>query len=193
MIKGSYSTGSIMLNSEGLENKVGTYYAYTYANGIEEQLLKGKRTLIKDKTEYSVNVNHNFTSKQGAFSAYIEGILCPDVVETNYSNGKFIVPELEADEDIDPYNTELIYYVERPEKTELVSCERETLTAANRSLEYDNAYISNISLVPGVINIFVNGVRLERNDYSIIDEHTIILHESIVGSQKNYDASDQST
>ena len=193
MMKGSYSTGSIMLNSEGLEDKVGTYYAYTYANGIEEQLLKGKRTLIKDKTEYSVNVNHNFTSKQGAFSAYIEGILCPDVVETNYSNGKFIVPELEADEDIDPYNTELIYYVERPEKTELVSCERETLTATNRSLEYDNAYIANISLVPGVINIFVNGVRLERNDYSIIDEHTIILHESIVGSQKNYDASDQST
>lgn len=193
MMKGSFSTGSIMLDSKGLEGKTGTYYAYTYANGVEEPLLKGKRTLIENKTEYSVNVNHNFTSKQGAFSAYIEGILCPDIVETNSNNGRFIVPTLEADEGIDPYNTELVYYVERPEKTELVSCERETLTAANRSLEYENAYVSNISLIPGVVSVFVNGVRLERNDYSIIDPNTIILHESIVGSQKNYNASDQST
>lgn len=194
LTKGAFSAGSIMLNGTSLQNKKGTYYAYTFANSIEESLLKGKRTLIEDKTEYSVNVEHSFTSKQGAFSAYINGLLNADVVEENSNNGKFIVPELVADDGINPYNdSELTYYVERPEKTELVSCTREVLTAANRNTDYDNAYNTNISLLPGVVTVYVNGVRLEKSEYSIINANTIILHVNVVGSQKNYNPNDKST
>ena len=183
-----------MLDSISLENKVGTYYAYTFANGVEEALLKGTRTLVEDETEYSVNVNHKFNINQGAFSAYINGLLCPYAEEEKSNVGKFIVPELIADEGINPYeDSQLVYYVERPEKEELVSCVTEILTAANRNIEYSNAYTTNISLIPGVVGVYVNGVKLEKSAFSIIDEHTIILHNNIVGSQINYDANNSDT
>lgn len=193
LTKASYSSGSIMLDSTGLENKKGTYYAYSFANGIEEPLLKGQRNIFSGTNEYSVNVEHGFTSGQGAFSAYLDGILCPDIVEEGSNTGRFIVPDLIADEGTDPYEATLTYYVERPEKNELVSCERELLTAANRNVEYDNAYDTSISLLPGIVSIYVNGVRLEKSEYSIINANTFILHRNIVGSQKNYDPNDKST
>ena len=193
LTKATYSSGSIMLDSTGLENKNGTYYAYTFANGVEEPLLKGQRNIVSGVNQYAVNVEHGFTSGQGAFSAYLDGILCPSIVEESSNTGKFIVPDLIADEGTDPYEATLTYYIERPEKTELVSCERELLTAANRNTEYDNAYSTSISLLPGVVNIYVNGVRLEKTEYSIIDANTFILHRNIVGSQKNYKADDKST
>lgn len=182
-----------MLNSTGFENKKGTYYAYSFANGIEEPLLKGQRNIISGINQYAVNVEHGFTSGQGAFCAYLDGILCPSIVEEGSNTGKFIVPDLIADEGTDPYEATLTYYIERPEKNELISCERELLTAANRNTEYDNAYSTSISLLPGVVSIYVNGVRLEKTEYSIIDTNTFILHRNIVGSQKNYDSNDKST
>lgn len=192
MIKATYSAGSIMLNSTGLEGKKGTYYAYTYANGIEEPLLKGQRTIRKDVTEYAVNVEHSFNTGQGAFSAYLDGILCPHI-EENDNTGKFTVPPLIADGDINPYDATLTYYIERPERTELVSCYREVLTAANRTTEYDNGYKTTISLIPGVVAMYVNGVRLEKSDYSIISPNEFVLHRNIVGSQKNYNPDDKTT
>ena len=49
---------------------VGTFYAYTYANSVEEPLLKGKRALIADKTKYAVNVQHKFNNGQGALTVF---------------------------------------------------------------------------------------------------------------------------
>ena len=72
-----------MLDSTGLENKKGTYYAYTFANSVEEPLLKGKRQLIENQTEYSVNVKHNFNIEQGALSVYVNKLLSHDVKEEN--------------------------------------------------------------------------------------------------------------
>lgn len=192
LVKATYSSGSVMLDSTGLQNTKGTYYAYTYANSVEEPLLKGKRTIKKGVTEYGVNVEHNFNTGQGAFSAYLDGILCPCIKESS-NTGKFIVPELTADQDTDPYDARLTYYIERPEKTELVSCVREVLTAANRTTEYENGYKTSISLIPGVVAMYVNGVRLEKDEYSIINPNTFVLHKNVVGSQKNYNPKDKTT
>ena len=192
MTKGAFSSGSIMLNSAGLENTKGTFYAYSFANSIEEPLLKGKRTISADRTEYAVNVEHGFNIGQNAFSAYLDGVLCPNIVEST-NTGKFIVPQLEGPQGTNPYDATLTYFIERPEKNELKSCERQLLTAANRNTDYINAYNTTISLIPGVVSVYVNGVRLESNDYSIIDPNTIIINESIVGSQNNYNPNNQDT
>lgn len=192
MTKGAFSSGSIMLNSAGLENTKGTFYAYSFANSIEEPLLKSRRAISADRTEYAVNVEHGFNIGQNAFSAYLDGVLCPNIVEST-NTGKFIVPQLEGPQGTNPYDATLTYFIERPEKNELKSCERQLLTAANRNTDYVNAYNTTISLIPGVVSVYVNGVRLERNDYSIIDPNTIIINESIVGSQNNYNPNNQDT
>ena len=193
-IKGNYSNGSIMLDSTGLENKKGTYYAYTYSNGVEEPLLLGKQPLVKGVTEYSVNVEHKFNNNQGALSVYTNKLLNFEVEEESSNTGKFIIPILTSDEGTDPYKDgELVYYVERPEKNEIVSCRREILTAANRTMDFSGGYTTNISLLPGVVSIYVNGVRLNRRDYTIVNENTLIIHKQIVGNQNNYDPEDRSS
>lgn len=186
-IKGNFSNGSIMLDSTNLTGKKGTFYAYTYANSVEEPLLKGKRKLIQGQTEYSVNVKHNFNINEGALSVYVNKLLAHDIEEESSNTGKFIVPELTADTSIDAYkDAEAIYYVERPEKTEVIACEREVLTAANRITEYQGGYKTNISLLPGMVDVFVNGVKLERNNFTVIDEKTLIIHQQIVGGQSTF-------
>lgn len=193
-VKAGFSAGSIMLNSVNLENKRGTYYAYTFANNVEEPLLKGIRQLEKGRTEYNVNVEHKFNARQGALSAYVNKLLSHEVEEEGSNSGKFIVPELICDEGIDPYlDSELIYYVERPEKKEIISCEREVLTGANRTEEYQGGYITNISLLPGVVNVYVNGLRLEKNEFTIVNDKTLIIHPQIVGGQKNFKTEDINT
>ena len=193
-IKGNYSNGSIMLDSVGLEQKKGTYYAYTYSNGVEEPLLKGIQRLRRDQTEYAVNVEHMFNNNQGALSVYTNKLLNFEVQEESSNTGKFIIPILTSDEGTDPYeNGELLYYIERPEKNEIVSCEKEVLTAANRTMDFNGGYTTNISLLPGVVNVYVNGVRLTRQDFTIVNENTLIIHKQIVGNQNNYDPDNRDT
>lgn len=193
-IKGNYSNGSIMLDSVGLEQKKGTYYAYTYSNGVEEPLLKGIQPLRRDQTEYAVNVEHMFNNNQGALSVYTNKLLNFEVQEESSNTGKFIIPILTSDEGTDPYeNGELLYYIERPEKNEIVSCEKEVLTATNRTMDFNGGYTTNISLLPGVVSVYVNGVRLTRQDFTIVNENTLIIHKQIVGNQNNYDPDNRDT
>ena len=194
MIKGNYSAGSIMLDSKDLKGKKGTFYAYTYSNGVEEPLLKGKQSLIKDKTVYSVNVEHMFSNNEGALTVFTNNLLNYDVSEESSNTGKFIIPTMESVEGLDPYEDgELMYYVERPEKTETVSCQKEVLTAANRTMDFSGGYTTNISMTPGVVTVYVNGVRLNRKDFTIVNENTIVIHKQIVGNQNNYDPENRET
>lgn len=194
LIKADYSAGSIMVNAPEGSAK-GTYYAYTYANAVEEPLLRGFRALIKDKEQYAVNVEHKFNNGQGALTVYTNKLLNPDVHEEPSNTGKFIVPPMEStNEMFSPYDDgELMYIVERPEKHESASCIREVLTAANRDMQYDNGYTTTISLMPGVVSVYLNGVRLERREFTVIDDHTLMLHVPAVGGQRNYNPDDQST
>ena len=193
LIKADYSAGSIMIDTPDGAT-LGTYYAYTYANSVEEPLLKGKRTLLEDKETYSVNVQHKFNNGQGALTVFTNKLYNADVREEASNTGKFIVPRLEATNSMfKPYAGEILYYIERPEKTESASCIREVLTAANRNPQYQNGYTTNISLMPGVVSVYLNGVRLERNDFTVIDDHTIMLHVNAVGGQRNYNPDDKST
>lgn len=189
LVKADYSSGSIMIDApNGL---TGTYYAYTYANGIEEPLLVGHRELSEDRTEYSVNVKHKFNINQGALSVYTNKLLDYNVTEEKSNVGKFIVPIYDNKKVYD--NGSLMYIVERPEKTETSACVREVLTAQNRSAQYAQGYVTSISLLPGYVNVYVNGVRLQRSEFTIVDEFTFILHVTTVGGQRNYDPNNSST
>lgn len=192
LVKADYSVGTIMIDAPDATK--GTYYAYTYANGVEEPLLVGHRDLLKDKSEYTVNVKHQFNINQGALSVYTNKLLDYSVEEEQTNTGKFIVPLHEGSEGTDFYkDASLMYIVERPEKNETVSCVREVLTAENRNIEYMQGYTTSISLLPGYVNVYVNGVLLERKDFTIVDEFNLILHVTTVGGQRNYNPQDKTT
>lgn len=189
LVKADYSSGSIMIDAP--DGSIGTYYAYTYANGVEEPLLVGHRTLLKDKTEYSVNVKHKFNINQGALSVFTNKLLDYNMTEEKSNVGKFIIPNYDNDKVYE--DGSLMYIVERPEKTEIAACVREVLTAKNRNTQYSQGYTTSVSLLPGYVNVYVNGVRLQRSDFTIVDEHNLILHVATVGSQRNYKENDSST
>lgn len=192
LIQADYSPGTIMVSSEKTNTK-GTYYAYTYANAVEEPLLVGYRTL-EDKEEYAVNVQHKFNNNTGALTVYTNKLYNHEIAEEGSNTGKFIVPHLDNVTEMFPvYDGTLMYIVERPEKNESSACIREILTAANRTTDYDNGYTTTISLMPGIVSVYLNGVRLERKNFTIIDDHTIMLHTPSVGGQRNYNPEDRST
>lgn len=237
--KGSIS----ILNNRNLLNQKLTYYAYTYANSVDEPLLYGNRTLnipVKDhvppdqKNEFFTDFDHTFKPNVGSLSTYVNHLLT-DNVEHELDDGGFIIPILEGptlvdykgkdhypifksitnettpedlnmnyDEEFEKYislkkafddfkNSELHYIVERVEEEELVACTKETIDASSRNEMYNNCFTTNLKLLPGVVNVYLNGILLEKNQYSILDEHNIILHFDVTGGHYNYDKNDPET
>lgn len=234
--KGSIS----ILNNRNLLNQKLTYYAYTYANSVDEPLLYGNRTLnipVKDhippeqKNEFFTDFDHTFKPKVGSLTTYVNHLLTENV-EHELDDGGFVLPIIEGptlidykgidhypvfnsitdetkpedlnmiEEEFKKYlslkksfdefkNSELHYIVERVEEEELVACTRETINASSRNTMYNNCFATNLKLLPGVVNVYLNGILLEINQYSILDEHNIILHFDVTGGHHDYNKDDK--
>lgn len=184
--------GSISIIDNSFVGESLTYYAYTYNNSIDEPLLHDMRyTTVDTPKQFKVNFNHVFRPNVGALTTYLNNLLILPEEDTS-GNGAFTMPEI--DQEKNPYDEgEILYIVERPELNEYVACKRETLTAENRDPSLANTYITNLSLIPGVVNVFVNGVKLEREEYSLVNEHSIMIHFDIVGGQSHYQTNDKNT
>lgn len=184
--------GSISILDTDFVGQDLTYYAYTFNNSIDEPLLYDKRatTIDGDKT-FNVNFDHTFRPGLGSLTTYLNNMLVlPE--EDPSGNGRFTMPEFE--QELNPYdNGELLYIVERAEENEDVACKRETLTAENRNPSLTNTYTTNTSLIPGVVNVFVNGVKLEREEFSLVNENNIMIHFDVIGGQSHYQADNQNT
>lgn len=206
-----YATkGSISIIDNSFEGQNMTYYSYTYNNSIDEPLLHDTRILTLDNRILNVNFDHVFRPGQGSLSTFINKIQIISE-EDPIGNGRFTIPELEGIRMIDDKgkdwstepefahlshaydNGELLYIVERAEENERVACRREVLTAKDRDANLINGYNTTLRLVPGVVSVYVNGVKLERQDFTIYGENTIVLHTDIVGGQEHYNPSDQTT
>ena len=184
--------GSISIIDNSFVGDPLTYYAYTYNNSIDEPLLYDMRyTTVDTPKQFKVNFDHVFRPNVGALTTYLNNLLIlPE--EDPSGNGAFTMPEI--DQEKNPYDEgEILYIVERPELNEDVACKRETLTAENRDPSLANTYTTNLSLIPGVVNVFVNGVKLEREEYSLVNEHSIMIHFDIVGGQSHYQTNDKNT
>lgn len=204
-----YSTkGSISIIDNTFAGQNMTYYAYTYNNSIDEPLLHDTRVLTKDMNRVlNVNFDHVFRPGQGSLTTFINNVLILSE-EDSTGNGRFTIPELAGINMIDssgkdwstdpvfahlshPYdNGELLYIVERAEENEHVACRREILTAADRDFNLVNGYTTKMSLVPGMVSIYVNGIKIERQDFSIYGENTIVLHNDTVGGQEHCNPDD---
>lgn len=89
---------------------------------------------------------------------------------------------------------DLYYIVERTEGNETYACNRVITGPENRYDNFDNTYTSSSYIGPGAINVFLNGVLLEKAEYSIFDNCNIILNEiQTAGGSDEFTREDKDT
>lgn len=85
-------------------------------------------------------------------------------------------------------NNELFYYVEKLEAGELYSVDRSWCTFANRYPSFDNTYTSLNYIGPGSVNVYLNGVMLDKSSYSLFDNNNVILNDlAVSGGSDEWD------
>lgn len=123
--------------------------------------------------------------KEGEFSEELK----------NYSITEDLLDKLHALHDmvVDMESGETVnYFVEKIEQGEAYSADRVWCTVANRYAPFDNTYRSSTFIGPGHVDIYLNGVMLDRSSYSIFDSCNVILNDlNVAGGSDEYDPSDK--
>ena len=136
--------------------------------------------LIKAVDE-NVSMAELLQMKDGRFSEELKNYsVTEELLEKLQSLNKVLV-DMEA-------GTPVNYFVERIEQGEAFSADRVWCTAADRYTNFNNTYTSSTYIGPGNVDVYVNGVMLDRSSYSIFDGCNVILNElDIAGGSDEYD------
>lgn len=262
--------GSIsIMNNKELEGKVIEYYAYTYADEVDEPIQYGKRNYKIALKEHMLDANitpiQNFAVDRtqlytppgkGILGTYVNGIQvrsADDVDANNQGNCRFTIdtvenlnfkktwgnqcdlyPLLKAIDDntslieletmksgqfanelkdysitVDLLNSlkslaailkesetenELFYYIEKLERGETYSVNRDWLGHGNRFDTMDNAYTAITYIGPGLVDVYLNGVMLDRSSYSLFNNNHILLNDlNVAGGSDEYDKDKEET
>ena len=81
-------------------------------------------------------------------------------------------------------NNTLSYIIENVEKNEMVSCRRHWNAPRYDNSNVPNSYMTTMQLLPGIINVYVNGVLLDKADYALFDKNKIMVGFDLVGGQE---------
>ena len=85
-------------------------------------------------------------------------------------------------------SNELFYFVEKIEAGETYSVNRDWLSHADRYTTFDNTYNAHNYIGPGAVDVYLNGVMLDKTSYSIFNNNNIILNDLMVaGGSDEYD------
>lgn len=163
------------------------YFSYSFANSVEEPLLRGNIVTNNTESEYKIAFNHNYPVGTNALSVWLDGIRQypnrnidlsnPDgIVEVD--SARFRLPE--------PIAGNLFYVIERPEKSETKACQRQVLTLEDRVEGTINVYQTSIPLYPGNVRVFIGGLRQPSTAYKIIDSYTLMIKDPVIGSANNF-------
>ena len=260
--------GSIsIMNNETLAGKTIEYYAYTYADAVDEPILKGTRNCriafkdhakdanIPDIQNYSTDrIQYYSTPNKGVLGTYINGVQTKnvDIVDNNGTpQGKFSIDTMEsisfkktwgtkcdlypllkritdntslADlqvfkdgefaEQLKDYSltpslltklkslatiinetetkNELFYFLEKMERNEAYSVNRDWLGHGNRFTNFDNAYSAVSYIGPGLVDVYLNGVMLDKSSYSIFNNNYILLNDlTVAGGSDEYNKDEE--
>lgn len=178
-----YTVNSKTLNVlQNLGNVNCTYYAYKFANSIEQPLIKD----YTDNYEIQDNVvlykiNDKYPLTKNALSVWINGIK-QNITEYHDSTNDVYgftmsVPTDENNKTLDIMPT-AFYIIEKPETNENKSCVREFLS---QSTNYGLYTTTSTILSPGVPRLFIDGYRQPQNSYVINDSNTFTLLEPALG------------
>ena len=88
----------------------------------------------------------------------------------------------------DMRNNKLLYFIENVESNESAACRRQWDAPRTDNGNLPNSYMTTMRLMPGIINVYVNGVLLEKDDYAIYDNNKIMIGFDLVGGQEHVKA-----
>ena len=84
----------------------------------------------------------------------------------------------------DMKNNNFMYIIENVEADERVSTRRQWNADRNDNGNLPNSYTTTMRLTPGILNVYVNGVLLDRDDYAIFDNNKVMIGFDLVGGQE---------
>lgn len=163
------------------------YYSYQYANSVEQPLLRGVIKTLEHKDEYRTAFNHGFPANTNALSIWQNGLRqYPDTSgDPNSFNGYFEIGDSKF-KIPNPINGIMFYVVEKPEGSEVKSCERQVLTKDHIIEGTRNIFKTNIPLWPGNIRLFVSGLRQPESAFEVLDNYQIRLKEDALIYPSNF-------
>ena len=186
MYSDSELTTVIDLTDNGNINYYGWYVAkkqyvdaieYRFADSVEKPLQCSEIKLRNDVTDYQVNFSHAFVPGTNSVSVWLDGIRQYNFTEADSRTVR--LPEVVNCSDPTNNPITMFYVVERQETGETKSCNRQILGRVDRIDGMPNAYHSTIPLYPGVLRVFVGGLRVPFNSYRIVDAYTILFNNVV--------------
>lgn len=160
-------TGNNLTFAESTELNGSTYtvMAYKYATAVEQPLTVGTIDITEDMLTYTLPIDHQYSKGNGSLSIFINGIKQHPNTYTEDNNTTFTLSESD--------NNKLLYVIENVEGNE---------THAYRLIELKESIAGSAgtytvdSIYPGNIRMFVNGLRMPADMYTVIDPYTITIN-----------------
>ena len=81
-------------------------------------------------------------------------------------------------------NNRLCYLIENVENNERMSSRRHWNAPRYDNGNMPNTYTTSMRLIPGILNVYVNGVLLHKDDYAVFDNNKIMIGFDLVGGQE---------
>lgn len=173
-------------------------YAFNLANSVEHPLFIHNVDVTNAKNiptemEYVAGKNtlrvwcngvrqYPNTEKYGGIVEYMDGMSFDLPVDDPYQdeNGNWQ----------GGFTGRVTYTIELPEREQTMPCTMEVLDETNMPYGYINMYTTKLPLYPGRVTIYVNGVRMDPEDFQILDNYTLTINSgksnSLIGNWKNY-------
>jgi len=160
-----------------------TIYSYRYANTIERPLLFKQLIAEEDQVDLKLHFTHGYQPGVNSLAVWKNGVRQYDIDEE--TSRTFTLPSDESEGD-EPFSN-IFYTVEPLEKQESKACEREILDNNNKITGTMNVYSTNIPMYPGIVKVFIGGLRQPPFSYKIIDPYTIRIVEDITTATEQTD------
>lgn len=162
-------------------------YAYAFANSIGHPLIV--RSFYAATGEKAFTIDNTYLPDVGALSVWVNGVRQYYVKEysdgTGFelqepvqgpimrdANGK---PLKDAAGEYIRGSVKITYVIETPEKGMRRACTREILTKDAVIPGSANAYRTQMDLYPGRVTVYLGGMRLQKEAWTILDNHTFLI------------------
>lgn len=152
-------------------------FAYAFANTIDKPLIIRS---FYTENEKDFAIENTYLPDTGALSVWVNGVRQYRITEYMEGNGF----SLSA-----PVTGRITYIIENPERGALRACVREILTPENAVEGAINAYRTQEPLYPGRVTVYVSGLRMPKEAWTILDNHTILLKDTstvLLGNTSNW-------
>lgn len=154
-------------------------FAYNFANTIEKPLII-KNIQAVDQIEFPIW--DHFQAGTNSLQVYLDGVRqYHDKVDEFFDGSGF---SLKA-----PFTGRVTYVVEHPEDGASRSCERDILRKEDAIGGSPNVYSTHLSLYPGRLTVYVSGLRMPMEAFSVLDNHTILFKDKkdwLIGSNGTF-------